>query len=159
MGEEIDSESAEIEEEDRIFTAHILPEDQWYFIQATKTISQHLAAAFSKNSNTASFCDTVPESLHDFEDIFNKESFDNLPEQCKCDHTIELECQPSPGFCKCYPMSLEEQAELNTFLEEALSMGRICPSKSPIDAPVFFINKKDSKLHFIQDYHALNAIM
>jgi hypothetical protein len=35
---------------------------------------------------------------------------------------------------------------------------RIRQSKSPLGAPVFFIKKKDGKLHFIQDYRALNAI-
>ena len=55
-------------------------------------------------------------------------------------------------------MSLVEQAEMDAFLEEALATGRICPSKSLIRAPVFFIKKKDSKLQFIQDYHVLNAI-
>jgi hypothetical protein len=36
--------------------------------------------------------------------------------------------------------------------------GRIRQSKSPLGAPVFFIKKKDGKLHFVQDYRALNAI-
>ena len=55
-------------------------------------------------------------------------------------------------------MSLVEQAEMDAFLEEALAIGRICPSKSSIGAPVFFVKKKDGKLQFVQDYHALNAI-
>jgi len=32
------------------------------------------------------------------------------------------------------------------------------PSRSPIGTPVFFVKKKDGKLHFIQDYRALNTI-
>jgi hypothetical protein len=55
-------------------------------------------------------------------------------------------------------MSLQEQDELDAFLEEALSTGRIHPSKSPIGAPVFFVKKKDRKLCFVQDYHSLNTI-
>ena len=55
-------------------------------------------------------------------------------------------------------MSLVEQAEMDAFLEEALATGRIRPSKSPIGALVFFVKKKDSKLRFVQDYRALNAI-
>jgi hypothetical protein len=51
----------------------------------------------------------MPESLHNFEDIFSKESFDSLPNWHKWDHTIELECDPEPGFHKVYPMMLEEQ--------------------------------------------------
>jgi hypothetical protein len=41
---------------------------------------------------------------------------------------------------------------MDTFLEEALATGHIRQSKSPLRALVFFIKKKDGKLHFIQDY-------
>jgi len=47
---------------------------------------------------------------------------------------------------------------LDFFLEENLRTGRICLSKSPIAAPVFFIKKKDSSLQLVQDYRALNSI-
>ena len=39
-----------------------------------------------------------------------------------------------------------EQKELDDFLEENLSSGRIHPSKSPMASPVFFVKKKDGKL-------------
>jgi hypothetical protein len=55
-------------------------------------------------------------------------------------------------------MTLTEQTEMDTFLEEALATGCIRQSKSPLGAPVFFIKKKDGKLRFVQDYRALNAI-
>jgi hypothetical protein len=55
-------------------------------------------------------------------------------------------------------MTLTEQMEMDAFLEEALATGRIRQSKSPLGAPVFFIKKKNGKLHFVQDYRALNAI-
>jgi hypothetical protein len=53
-------------------------------------------------------------------------------------------------------MSLTEQPEMDAFLEEALA-GHIWQLKSLLGL-VFFIKKKDGKLHFIQDYQALNAI-
>src|SRR5882724_501306 len=34
----------------------------------------------------------------------------------------------------------------------------ICPSKSPMASPVFFIKKKDSSLCLVQDYQKLNAV-
>jgi hypothetical protein len=55
-------------------------------------------------------------------------------------------------------MTLTEQTEMDTFLEEALTTGCIRQSKSPLGAPVFFIKKKDGKLCFVQDYRSLNAI-
>jgi hypothetical protein len=57
----------------------------------------------------------------------------------------------------CYsisPISPLEQKELDAFIAEGLSTGRICLSKSP----VFFIKKKDRALWFVQDYRALNAM-
>jgi hypothetical protein len=97
-------------------------------------------------------------SLHTYADVFSETAFDSLPERCKWDHAIELECEPSPRFRKVYLMTLTEQTEMDAFLEEALATGRIRQSKSPLGAPVFFIKKKDGKLRFVQDYRALNVI-
>src|SRR3979490_1247666 len=148
----------EIEDSDHIFVAHIHDEDAEHFVRAASTVSQCLAEAFTKNSKATSFRDAVPSSLHEFEDIFSEGAFDHLPKRRKWDHAIELEREPSPGFRKVYPMSPEEQTELDVFLEEALATGRIRHSKSPIGAPVFFIKKKDGRLRFVQDYRALNLI-
>jgi len=63
-----------------------------------------------------------------------------------------------PKLSKVYPLSLLEQEELDTFLEENLCTGQIQPSKSPIAAPVFFIKKKDGSPQLVQDYRALNAM-
>jgi hypothetical protein len=104
------------------------------------------------------FEDTVPTSLHAYANVFSETAFDSLPERHKWDHAIELECEPSSKFCKVYPMTLTDQTEMDTFLEEALATGRIRQSKSPLRASVFFIKKKDGKLRFIQDYPPLNAI-
>jgi hypothetical protein len=122
------------------------------------SVSRRLAEASAKNSKPKDFEDIVPTSLHAYADIFSETAFDSLPECRKWDHAIELECEPSPGFRKVYPMTLAEQTEMDAFLEEALATGCIRQSKSPLGAPVFFIKKKDGKLHFVQDYRALNAI-
>src|SRR3981189_2652813 len=148
----------EIEDSDRIFVAHIHGEDAEHFVRAASTVSQRLAEAFTKNSKATSFRDAVPSSLHEFEDVFSEGAFDHLPKRRKWDHAIELKRELSPGFRMVYPMSPEEQRELDAFLEEALATGRIRHSKSPIGAPVFFIKKKDGKLRFVQDYRALNLI-
>ena len=49
--------------------------------------------------------------------------------------------------------------ELNKFIKEHLRSGRICPSKSPIASPFFFVKKKDGSLCPVQDYRKLNDIM
>src|SRR5260221_3282006 len=58
-----------------------------------------------------------------------------------------------------FPLSPAEQKELDDFLWENLANGHICPSKSPMGAPVFFIKKKDGSLCLVQDYWKLNEIM
>ncbi len=57
------------------------------------------------------------------------------------------------------PLNCNEQEELNKFLDENLSSGRIRPSKSPMASPFFFIQKKDRKLWPVQDYHKLNEMI
>jgi hypothetical protein len=91
-------------------------------------------------------------SLHSYADILSKMAFDSLPECHKWDHAIELEREPSPRFQKVYLMTLTEQTEMDAFLEKVLATRHIRQSKSPLGALVFFIKKKDGKLHFIQDY-------
>jgi hypothetical protein len=158
--DDLDSEVDDfaIEEDDCVFMTMVHPVDPHHFVRASSTLSRRLAEVFAKDSKPKDFEDIVPTSLHTYADVFSETAFDSLPECCKWDHTIELEHEPSPGFRKVYPMTLTEQTEMDSFLEEALATGGIRQSKSPLRAPVFFIKKKDGKLHFIQDYRALNAI-
>jgi hypothetical protein len=153
-----DVDDITIEEGDRVFMMMVHPVDPHHFVCASSRLSGCLAEAFTKNSKLKDFHDIVPMSLHAYADIFSETAFDSLPEHCKWDHAIELECKPSPGFRKVYPFTLTEQMEMDVFLEEALATGCIRQSKSPLGALVFFIKKKDRKLCFIQDYRALNAI-
>ena len=102
--------------------------------------------------------DLIPHYLHDFEEVFTKEYFDLLPEKHSWDHAIELEPGSKPSACKVYPLAPNEQVQLDTFLQENLSTGRICPSKSLMASPVFFIKKKDGSFCLVQDYCALNAM-
>ena len=109
---------------------------------------QRLAEAMQRNAKAEA---EILEYLREFEDVFAKESFNTLPERKPWDHAIELEPGSKPTNCKVYPLSPREQVELNAFLEENLCTRRICPSKSPMASPVFFI-KKDGSLQLVQDY-------
>ena len=60
--------------------------------------------------------------------------------------------------CKTYNLTLNEQKELDAFLDENLKSGRIRPSKSPFASAFFFVKKKDGCLHPVQDYRKLNNI-
>ena len=104
------------------------------------------------------FKEIVPEAYHKFKDMFDKETFDELPPRRPWDHAIELLPGNHKVNCKMYNLTSVEQKELDEFLEENLKTGRIRPSKSPFASAFFFIKKKDGKLQPVQDYQKLNEI-
>ena len=147
----------EYEEGDRIWAASIPPAPE--YIRATASVSQRLAKAFQKNSSPRDYEKHIPEHICGFNDVFSKDSFDELPESKPWDHAIKLvpEANTSKG-CKVYPLSVTEKKELNAFLKENLNSSRICPSKSLMASPVFFVKKKCGGLRLVQDYRLLNAM-
>jgi transposase InsO family protein len=126
-------------------------------IRAHTTTSQQLAEEVSRSRTEKTFEEMIPESYRDFEEVFKKESFDELPPRKPWDHAIELVPGEHVIDCKVYNLSPGEQRELDAFLEENLRSGRIRLSKSPIASPFFFVKKKDGKLRPVQDYRKLNA--
>jgi hypothetical protein len=117
--DDLDSEVDDftIEEDDRVFMAIVHLVNLHHFIHASSMVSRRLAEAFAKNSEPNGFEDIVLMALHSYADVFSETAFDSLPERHKWDHTIELEREPSPGFCKVYPMTLTEQMEIDTFCQ------------------------------------------
>jgi len=61
-----------------------------------------------------------------------------------------------PRKGKIYLLLREERGEVHKFIEKQLRKGYIRPSKSPQIALVFFVGKKDSKKHIVQNYRYLN---
>ena len=110
------------------------------------TISTRLAEAAKGDTPAAKLKEMLPKPYLNFRDVFSKESFNEHPERKQWDHVIDLKPESQPFSTKVYPMSPVEQKELNDFLKENLSSGRICPSKSPMASPVFFVKKKDGRL-------------
>ena len=102
----------------------------------------------------------IERYLKDFAPVFSQSGFDELPPRRPWDHAIELKPseETKPISSKVYALSRSEQVELNKFLDEHLSTGRIRPSKSPIASPFFFVKKKDGSLRPVQDYRRLNEI-
>jgi hypothetical protein len=136
-----DNDDDELEEGDHIlYTMIALAEE----IRAGSTVLQHLAEAYIRNSAPART--KILSWAADFSDIFNRESFDSLPERQTWDHAIEIVPDMKPANCMVYLIFLLKQKELNAFIAEGLSAGCIHPSKSPMASPVFFIKKKDGAL-------------
>ena len=60
--------------------------------------------------------------------------------------------------CGIYQLTPKETIALKIHIEEGKRNGHLCPSKSPMASPFFFIDKKDGDLCPVQDYRALNGI-
>jgi len=74
------------------------------------------------------------------------------------DHAIELVPDAHNFSTNVYPLAPVEQKQLDKFLDENLKIQCICPLKSPMAPPVFFIKKKDGSLHLVQAYQKLHAM-
>jgi hypothetical protein len=76
-----------------------------------------------------------------------------MPQHGAYDHRIVLKPDaPAVLNCRVYPMSPEEDKQLNKFIDENLKLGRIVRLDSPYTSGFFFIKKKDGKLRPVQDY-------
>jgi hypothetical protein len=130
-------------------------EELW--LAAGYTYSQEIAEKAHQAKAKKSFEEMIPPQYRKFAKVFSEEESHRLPEHKPWDHAIELKPgTPETMRTKVYPMSPNEQEELNGFIKENLQKGYIRPSKSPIASPVFFIKKKDGKLRLVQDYRKLN---
>ena len=95
--------------------------------------------------------------LQPYQELFEKQNFDKLPDRRKWDHEIVLTDKAlAEILVKVYPMTDVEKEELDKVLDEALASGRIRPSKSPYTSPVFFIRKKDGSRRLVHDYRTVN---
>ena len=72
------------------------------------------------------------------------------------DHGIDLMGDFPPKKGQLIPLSVDEQKEVEAFLDDQLSKGYIRPSNSQQTSPVFFVPKKDGKKRMVQDYCYLN---
>lgn len=118
------------------------------------------AAEDFKNKTVLTIADIRNGPFASFADIFEEQTYQELPPHRKWDHAIEFIPEWENKIWKphTYPLSFAEQQELDTFLKENLANGRIRRSNSPLASPVFFISKKDGKKRMVIDYRKLNAI-
>ena len=127
------------------------------WIAAGSTYSQQIAEEAHKAKPQQTFEEMVPPEYWSSKKVFSEEESERLPAHKPWDHAIKLvPGAPQTMKTKIYPLSINEQEELNKFLEDNQRKGYIQPSKSLLASPVFFVKKKDGKLCFVQDYRKLN---
>jgi hypothetical protein len=98
----------------------------------------------------------LPTEYSRFTKVFSKEATEHVPPSQPYDYQINLNETFVPKVSKLYLLSPQKQEATETFLDENLKSGKICPSNSPQASPFFFIKKKDGTLCPCQDYRYLN---
>ena len=89
----------------------------------------------------------VPPQYHVHAKVFSEDAAQQFPKSCEWDHTIDLKPDaPNTLDCKVYPLSLNKDTALQTFITENLGKGYTRQSKSPYAFPFFFIKKKNGHL-------------
>ncbi|MEL7523810.1 MAG: reverse transcriptase family protein, partial [Cyanobacteria bacterium J06553_1] len=91
-----------------------------------------------------------------FPDVLTEDTH-GLPPWRKVNFEIELLPGASPPAQRPYRMSLRDQQELKTQLQQLKTQGLIQESSSPYAAPCLFVDKKDGGQRLCIDYRRLNA--
>ncbi|KAF9796506.1 hypothetical protein IEO21_10991 [Rhodonia placenta] len=102
-----------------------LPGAPQLFVAAGHTYSQLFAEEEIKKKVVKTAEESVPKQYHEFLKVFSKEASERLPERKPYDHAIELVPGYSTFHSKVYPLSNNEQEELDKFLKEQLAKGYI----------------------------------
>ena len=102
--------------------------------------------------------EALPPEYEDFEDVFDSDNADRLPEHASHDHAIDLLPGKQPPHRPIYSLSPNELEVLRKYLQDNLNRGWIRPSKSPAGAPILFVQKKDGSLRLCVDYRGLNEV-
>jgi hypothetical protein len=99
------------------------------FCMAGFTYSQKIAEKANIAKGKKSFEEMVPQQYCDFAKVFSEEEAQCLPEHQPWDHVIDLEPDTVTRWkIKSYPMSPNEQEELDKFLKEHVTKGYLVPS-------------------------------
>jgi hypothetical protein len=91
--------------------------------------------------------------------VFEKKNVDMLSQHRPYDCAIDLQEGIQPPFGPIYNLSQNKLLTLRDYLDENLAKNFIRHSKSPEDAPILFVKKKDGSLWMCVDYRGLNKIM
>uniref|UniRef100_A0A3B3HXC3 ribonuclease H n=1 Tax=Oryzias latipes TaxID=8090 RepID=A0A3B3HXC3_ORYLA len=100
----------------------------------------------------------IPPCYHDLKSVFCKAKASALPPHRPYDCAINLLPGASLPKGRLFNLSGPEKVAMEEYVQEALSLGHIRPSSSPVGAGFFFVEKKDKTLRPCIDYRELNQI-
>ncbi len=131
------------------------------FYQAAKNLQVftiYVNLANNNNPQSEPKLVKLPKKYKDFANVFEKNKVDQLPEHHPYDCPIDLEEGQLAPFGPIFGLSELKLQALHDYLTENLAKGFIRHSKSPADAPILFVKKKDGSLRLRVDYRGLNKI-
>jgi len=114
----------EQEEERNPLNQPIQVENNEIAIRAKTSISQGLTHK-TKEIEKRSFEELVPEEYREYRSVFEKTASECFPESRPWDHRIDLKPDFVPKKAKTYPLSIEEEKEMNKFIDDNLRKGFI----------------------------------
>jgi hypothetical protein len=113
---------------------------------AKTTVAQQLAEV-ATDKKEWSWDEIVPKEYHQHAFIFLEKESHHMLQHGAHDHHIVLKPDALAALnCRVYPISPEEDKQLDKFIEENLKLGYIIRTDSPYTSGFFFIKKKDGKL-------------
>ena len=101
----------------------------------------------------------LPEQYKSYQNVFKKKNADILPQHWPYDCPIDIEEGAQVSFGPIYSLSRDELATLKEYIDENLTKGFIQHSKSPANASILFVKKKDGSLRMCVDYRGLNKVI
>ena len=124
-----------------------------------RNLSTDITIAAGEAKKTKTFEEIMPEAYHEYNNVFAKEMFNELPPHGPWDHAIELLPGNHKVDCKTYNLTIAKQKELDDFLEENLSTGHIQPSKSQFTSAFYFVKiTSHPKLPEIKQHHSQKPV-
>jgi len=100
----------------------------------------------------------IPPEFWQYSWVFSNEEAQQLPKHQPWDHKIDLLPDKSMRKTLIYRLTPPEKVALEKYVTDSLQQGSLHRSEAPDACSFFFIDKKDGKLHPVQDYRPLNDI-
>jgi len=102
--------------------------------------------------------ETLPKPYGLYKELFEEEKAKMLEPQSTFYHAINLREGAESRWGPIYPMLAHQLSELDTFLKEILTEGKIPDSESPYSALFLFVPKQHGCLRLWVDYRNLNKL-
>jgi len=100
----------------------------------------------------------IPPEFCKYVKVFLDEEAQQLPKHQPWDYKIDLQPGLQMRKTSVYRLTPPEMTALKEYITDGLKRGTLQQSEAPDACSFIFIDKKDGKLHPVQDYRPLNAI-